>query len=218
MSFSQELKEEIEKLKVWDNKSNLKQEEQLQRICVREAFLQSGSMTEPEKQYHLEIVFKHKKKAEEILQILNDNGFNFRMIERRKKYVLYIKEGEEISNFLAFIGASSSVLRFEEIRVVRQMRGHVNRKVNCETSNLEKTVNASIKQVQAIEYLKKIGKFDELDDNIKEIANLRYENPDLSIDSLSKMLQTPISKSGANHRIAKILQIAEEYKTEKREK
>ena len=217
MSFSQELKEEIEKLKVWDNKSNLKQEEQLQRVYVREAFLQNGSMTDPAKQYHLEIVFKQKKKAEEILQILKDYGFNFRMLERRKKHVLYIKEGEEISNFLAFIGASNSVLRFEEIRVVRQMRGHVNRKVNCETANLEKTVNASIKQAQAIEYLKKIGKFDELDDNVKEIANLRCQNPDLSIEGLSKMLQTPISKSGANHRMAKILQIAEECKKERGE-
>lgn len=217
MPFSQDLKEEIEKLKVWNNKSNLKQEEQLQRVCVREAFLQNGSMSDPAKQYHLEIVFEQNNKAEEILQILKENGFKFRMIKRRKKYVLYLKEGEEISNFLAFIGASHSVLRFEEIRVVRQMRGHVNRKVNCETANLEKTVNASIKQVEAIEYLKKIGKFDDLDENVKEIANLRCKNPELSIDGLAKMLKTPISKSGANHRIEKILQISEEYKKEKGE-
>ena len=216
-TFSKEIKEEIEKLKVWDNKSNLKQEEQLQRVCVREAFLKSGSIADPEKQYHLEIVFKQKKKAEEILQILQENGFKFRMLKRRERYVLYIKEGEDISNFLAFIGASHSMLRFEEIRVVRQMRGHVNRKVNCETANLSKTVNASVKQLEAIEYLKQIGKFDELDDNIKEIANLRYENPDISLENLAKMLQNPISKSGANHRIAKIMQLAEELKKERGE-
>ena len=109
------------------------------------------------------------------------------------------------------------MLRFEEIRVVRQMRGDVNRKVNCETANLSKTVNASVKQLEAIEYLKRIGKFDELDVHVKDIANLRYENPDISLENLAKMLQNPISKSGANHRIAKIMQLAEELKKERGE-
>lgn len=212
MTFTELVKEEILNEKVWDLKSTLKQEEQLKRVYVREAFLKSGSISDPSGKYHLEIVFKQKEKAGEILDILKQNDLNFKIIERRKSYVLYLKSGEEISNFLAFIGASNAVLRFEEARVVRQTRENVNRKVNCETANLEKTVNASIKQVEAIEYLKKIGKFDELEDGLKEIAMLRYENPEASLDTISKLLSTPISKSGANHRLSKIIKIAEEYK------
>lgn len=217
-SFSAEVKSEIMKLKVWDSKSNLKQEEQLQRVCVREAFLQAGSITDPIKQYHLEIVFKSQEKAEEILQISQKNGIPFRMIERRGNYILYLKEGQAISNFLAFIGASSSVLRFEEIRVVRQMKGEVNRKVNCEAANLAKTVKASVEQLEAINFLKQTGNFEKLEPGLQEIARLRYENPDASLENLAKMLSSPISKSGAKHRLVKIMEVAKECKQKDQDK
>lgn len=210
MSFSSEIKEEIEKLKVWDNKSNLKQEEQLQRVCVREAFLQYGFFSDPNKEYHLEFVLNSKKKAEEISQILLQNGIKAKVIKRREKQVVYLKEGEDISNCLAFMGASSSMLRFEEIRVMREMRNHINRKVNCETANLTKTVNASYEQVKAIEIVKKTKYWKELEEGVKEIALLRLENPELSIEALGKKLNPPISKSGANHRLRKIMDLAKE--------
>ena len=212
MSFSSDVKDEIVKLKVWDNKSNLKQEDQIARICVREAFLQFGSLSDPNKEYHLEIVFKAKNKAEEISSILVANNIKARIIKRRGKCILYLKEGEDISNFLAFIGASSSVLRFEEIRVVREMRNQINRKVNCETANLTKTVNASYEQVEAINKVKKTKYWKELEEGVREIANLRLENPEISIEALGKKLNPPISKSGANHRLRKIIEIARELK------
>ena len=210
MSFSSDVRDEIEKQKVWDNKSNLKQEDQIARICVREAFLQNGSLSDPNKEYHLEMSFKTKKKAEEIKEILVSNGINAKIIKRREKYIMYLKEGEDISNCLAFIGASSSVLRFEETRVVREMRNQINRKVNCETANLTKTVNASFEQVQAINKLKKTKIWKELEDGVKEIAELRLANPELSIEALGKKLNPPISKSGANHRLRKIVDLAKE--------
>lgn len=212
MSFSSDVKDEIEKLKVWDNKSNLKQEDQIARICVREAFLQFGSLSDPNKEYHLEIAIKTKKKAEEIIKILVSNGIKARIIKRRDKYIIYLKEGEDISNCLAFIGASSSVLRFEEIRVMREMRNQINRKVNCETANLTKTVNASYEQVKAINKVKKSKYWKELEAGVQEIANLRLENPEISIEALGKKLNPPISKSGANHRLRKIMEIANEIK------
>lgn len=214
MSFSNDIKEEIEKLKVWDNKSNLKQEEQLERVCVREAFLQYGSFSDPNKEYHLEFVFKTKKKAEEISKILSKNGIKAKIIKRREKQIVYLKEGEDISNCLAFIGASSAMLRFEEIRVMREMRNNVNRKVNCETANLTKTVHASYEQVKAINVVKKTKYWKELEDGVRDIALLRLENPELSIQALGSKSTPPISKSGANHRLKKIMEIAREIEKE----
>ena len=210
MSFSSDVKDEIEKLKVWDNKSNLTQEEQLNRVYVREAFLKSGAISDPNKEYHLEFSFNTKKKSDDILQILVSNGIKAKNIKRRDKQIVYLKEGEDISNLLAFIGANSSVLRFEEIRVIREMRNQVNRKVNCETANLTKTVNAALEQIQAINKIKNTKKWLELDNGVREIAMLRLENPDLSIDALGKLLNNPISKSGANHRLQKIMELAKE--------
>ena len=172
--------------------------------------MKDGSMSDPNREYHLEIVFKKKTKCQEILDILIQYNINAKYIKRRRDNILYLKDGEDISSFLAFIGASASVLRFEEIRVVRDMRNLVNRKVNCETANLSKTVNAALEQINAIQILKQKDKFKDLDDNLKEIAVLRIENPELGLEALGKMLENPISKSGANHRLKKIIQIANE--------
>ena len=145
------------------------------------------------------------KIVEEILKIL---GVNVKEIELKNKYSIYIKEGEEISKILAVIGANKAVLKFEDIRVKREMRAKVNRLVNCETANLNKTINASIEQIAAIKKLKKEGKFNKLNDNLKEIANLRIENPDMSLIELGKLLKEPVGKSGVNYRLKKIIEIA----------
>ena len=145
------------------------------------------------------------KIVEEILKIL---GVNVKEIELKNKYSIYIKEGEEISKILAVIGANKAVLKFEDIRVKREMRGKLNRLVNCETANLNKTINASIEQIAAIKKLKKEGKFNKLNDNLKEIANLRIENPDMSLIELGKLLKEPVGKSGVNYRLKKIIEIA----------
>ena len=180
------------------------------RALARGAFLGSGSISNPNKNYHLEIDLKHLDFAKYLKNLLYGYNINLKILEN--KNVVYIKEGEEISKFLAFIGASQSVLKFEEIRVMRDMRNNVNRLVNCETANLNKTVNAAIEQIEAIEFLKKIKKFDALSDDLIEIAELRVKNPDATLKELGGMLEEPIGKSGVNHRLKKILDIAQEIK------
>ena len=128
----------------------------------------------------------------------------------KNKYSIYLKEGEEISKFLALIGANKAVMQFEDIRIQREMRGKVNRLVNCETANLNKTLNASIEQIAAIRKLQETGKFNKLNDNLKEIALLRLENPDIALSDLGKLLKEPIGKSGVNYRLKKIIDIANE--------
>ncbi len=184
--------------------------EEAEKALIRGAFLGSGSINNPENKYHLELKFLTQENANKIREILNKFHINFKPLNRDKKYSIYIKEGEEISNFLAFIGANSAVLKFEDIRVQREMRGKVNRLVNCESANLTKTLNASIEQIDAIKKLQDNNKFNKLDNNLKEIAILRLENPDLPLSELGKMLKNPVGKSGVNYRLKKIIEIAGE--------
>lgn len=212
MSFASDIKDELLNLKMWDMNSNMKQDEQLARLYIREAFIKSGSMSNPNKKYHLEITFKTKKKAEEMKQLLENFNIHARIIKREKEYMLYIKEGEEISNFLALIGANTSVIKFEEVRVLKETRNDINRLVNCETANLNKTINAAVKQIEDIKLIKRKHQFNSLPENLQEIANLRIENPDVSLIELGKMLSEPIGKSGVNHRLKKLSSIAEELR------
>ncbi len=212
MSFASEIKDELLGLKMWDMNSGMKQDEQLARLYIREAFIKSGSINDPNKKYHLEITFKVKKKAEDMKQLLENFDIHARVIKREKEYMLYLKEGEEISNFLALIGANSSVIKFEEVRVLKETRNDINRLVNCETANLNKTINAAVKQIEDIKLIKKKHKFSSLPENLQEIAELRILNPDVSLVELGKMLSEPIGKSGVNHRLKKISEIAEELR------
>lgn len=141
-------------------------------------------------------------------KMLKKLGITVKTMLKQNQYSLYIKEGEQISRFLALIGANKAVLKFEDIRIQKEMRGKVNRLVNCETANLNKTINASIEQIAAIKKLQKEGKFNQLDDNLKEIANLRLENPDMPLAELGKLLKNPVGKSGVNYRLKKIIEIA----------
>ena len=212
MSFASDIKDELLGLKMWDMNSSMKQDEQLARLCIREAFIKSGSMNDPNKKYHLEIMFKTKKKAEEMQTLLNNFNINAKIIKREKDYMLYLKDGEEISEFLALIGANSSVIKFEEIRVLKETRNDINRLVNCETANLNKTINAAVKQIEDIKLIKKKRKFSNLPENLQEIAELRIANPDVSLVELGKMLSEPIGKSGVNHRLKKLSAIAEDLR------
>ena len=212
MSFASDIKDELLGLKMWDMNSQMKQDEQLARLCIREAFIKSGSMNDPNKKYHLEIMFKTKKKAEEMQTLLMNFNINAKIIKREKDYMLYLKDGEEISEFLALIGANSSVIKFEEIRVLKETRNDINRLVNCETANLNKTINAAVKQIEDIKLIKKKHKFSNLPENLQEIAELRIANPDVSLVELGKMLSEPIGKSGVNHRLKKLSAIAEDLR------
>ncbi len=126
------------------------------------------------------------------------------------KQAIYLKEGEEISKFLALIGANKAVMQFEDIRIQKEMRGKVNRLVNCKTANLNKTINASVEQISAIKKLQETGKFKKLEDNLKELAMLRLKNPEMPLIELGKLLTEPVGKSGVNYRLKKIMEIANE--------
>lgn len=177
-------KEEII-LKAESNQEELK-------AAVRGAFLGGGSITEPDKRYHLEIKLKTKEGRDEIIEIINKFGIEVKNLDRKYAYSIYIKDGEEISKFLALIGANSSVLKYEDIRVIKETKNDINRKVNCETANLNKTVNAAVYQIEAIKKIKNKGDFSKLPKNLQEIAELRLENPDCTLTELGQMLQIPI--------------------------
>ena len=212
MSFSSDIKDELLELKMWDLGSNMKQDEQLARLYIREAFIKSGSMNDPNKKYHLQIMFKEKAKAEEMQTLLNNFNIHAKIIKKEKDYMLYLKDGEEISEFLALVGANKSVIKFEEVRVIKETRNDINRLVNCETANLNKTINASVKQIEDINKIKKAGKYNELPETLKEVAEVRINNPEMSLIELGKLLDKPIGQSGVNHRLKKLSQISEELK------
>lgn len=180
------------------------------KSIARGAFLGAGSINNPDNKYHLEMKFSNEANAKQMQNMIKIFGINFKALNRKDKHSLYIKDGEEISNFLALIGANSAVLRFEDIRVQREMRGKVNRLVNCKSANLNKTINASVEQIEAIKKLQKTGRFNKLDDNLKEIAILRLDNPDMPLSELGKLLDRPVGKSGVNYRLKKIIDIANE--------
>ena len=184
--------------------------EEYLRALVRGVFMGAGSINDPNKKYHLEISFKIEDNLNSAVNILKMLDINTKKMIIENKKSLYIKEGEEISKFLALIGAAKAVMSFEDIRIQKEMRGKVNRIVNCETANLNKTINASIEQIAAIKKLKENGKFNKLNDNLKEIANLRLENPDMPLSDLGKKLDKPLGKSGVNYRLKKIMEIANE--------
>ena len=186
-----------------ENINTILNTDNLKKAYIRGNFLGGGSANNPKNKYHLEIIFKTVQYAQMTLELVNSFGISMKSLDK----TLYLKDGEVISNFLALMGANSSVLKFEEIRVLREMKNNVNRIVNCETANLNKTINASVKQVETIKKLKKTGKFNSLPEDLKEIANLRLENPDATLEELGKMLKNPIGKSAVNHRFKKLEQL-----------
>ena len=199
----------IDKLEIM--KIDLKKVNQEQiKWVIRGAYLGGGSINNPENKYHLELGIKQNAHAILIVQALQSFDIKSNIIEKKNEYAIYIKDGEEISKFLALLGANKSVLRFEEIRVQREMNNKINRIVNCESANLNKTINASIEQIEAIKKLKENHKFENLSESLKEIANLRLENPNASLIELGQKLTPPVGKSGVNYRLKKIMEIANE--------
>lgn len=188
----------------------LKMNENQKRALIRGAFLGAGSINNPDKTYHLEINLSNKENLDFLFKVINECGIKCKKLEQENKYSVYLKDGEDISTLIALLGANSSVLKFEDIRVQKEMRGKVNRIVNCQTANLNKTLNASVEQIDAIRKLQMNNKFNKLDENLKEIAMLRLEYPDISLVELGKKLKNPIGKSGVNYRLKKIIEMAEE--------
>ncbi|WP_119327403.1 DNA-binding protein WhiA [Companilactobacillus musae] len=189
-------------------------EDQRMRSYLRGAFLATGSVNNPEtSRYHLEIYSLYEMHNEGIAQMMNYFHLNARTTKRRNGYIVYLKEAEKIADFLQLIGATNAMLKFEDIRIVRDMRNSVNRLVNCENANINKTVAAAERQIENIKHLQATVGLDSLPDKLREIAVLRLENPEVSLKELGDMVPSgPISKSGINHRLRKLNQLAETSK------
>jgi len=182
------------------------------KAFLRGAFLAGGSISDPEKTYHLELTSRTRLQAQQLSRILGTFKLKARIIMRKGSFVTYLKEGENIVDFLNIIGAHSALMELENVRILKGMRNTVNRIVNCETANLEKTVNASIRQVENIKYIAENIGFDTLPESLRDIAELRLEYNDANLVELGQLLTPPIGKSGVNHRLRKLDQIAEKHK------
>lgn len=191
---------------------NLVENRCCRRSYIRGAFLGGGSISNPEKTYHLEFVTSKEKHAKDLSEVINSFGLNSKIVIRKESYVIYLKEGEQIVDLLNIIGAHQALLKLEDIRVLKNIRNNINRLVNCETANLGKTIDASMRQIRNIKYIDdKIG-LNKLPPNLREIAELRLEYNDASLKELGTYLDPPVGKSGVNHRLRKIEKLADELR------
>ena len=219
MSFSSEVKSELKKHFTLDKKTsnifsskNIDPEafsEKEKRAFVREHFLAAGSISDPMKSYHFEIVCEDADQAGLVQRVLLSCDIDARIADRKGHFVVYLKEGDQISDVLALMGARTSVMKFQNARVERDVRGSINRRVNCETANIKKTVSAAVSQIEDIRLIEEKRGLSSLPKNLKEIAELRLMYPDSSLSDLGGLLDPPVGKSGVNHRLRRIGDIAE---------
>ena len=182
------------------------------RACLRGAFLCAGSMSDPKKGYHLEFVCEQEKQAQQIRDMIADFELEAKIICRKKHYVVYMKEGAAIVDLLNVMGARLSLMYLENLRVEKEVRNSVNRKVNCEAANITKTVNAASRQIEDIIYLQKHYGMEKLPENLREMAEIRLEYPESSLQELGKFLNPPVGKSGVNHRLRKLSELADKIR------
>lgn len=188
------------------------------RAYLRGAFLAGGSVSDPEKSYHLEIVTTGMRKAEQIMDTIHAFELDARIVARRRYFVVYLKEGSQIADMLNVMGAHVSLMNLENVRVVKEVRNSINRQVNCETANMGKTINAAVKQIEDIKYIKDNIGFDNLSEGLEEIAEMRLMYPDMPLKDLGTLLVPAVGKSGVNHRLRKISRIAEDLREKKEDR
>ena len=182
------------------------------RAYLRGCYMAVGSMSDPYKSYHLELVCGLQEQAEQLLKILHDFSLDAKIIVRKKYHVVYMKEGENIADFLNITEAHKALMEFENTRIYKGMRNMVNRKVNCEAANITKTVNAATRQVEDIRLIREKMGLEGLPDPLRQMAYARLENPQASLGELGKLLDPPVGKSGVNHRLRKLGELAKELK------
>lgn len=187
------------------------------RAYLRGAFLAAGSMSHPEKGYHIEFVCNSQAKARQIRNLMAFFELEAKIILRKRSHVVYIKEGSQIVDLLNIMEAPISLMEMENVRILKEMRNSVNRQVNCETANLNKTVSAAVKQMEDITYIEQTLGLHNLPENLQEIARVRLAAPNASLKELGDMLSEPLGKSGVNHRLRKLSEIAEELRGSKEE-
>ncbi len=178
------------------------------RAFVKGAFLSGGTVIDPQKNYNLEIITPHIELAQNMIQVLNNAGFLFKLVVRKSKYVLYLKNSESIVDFLTYMGAYKAQMEYINIKIEKEIRNDMVRAINSETANIEKTINASVEQVRAIEKVDKLYGLDNIDEDLKKVALLRLEYKNLSLNELGRRLDPPMSKSWVNRRIKKIIDMS----------
>ena len=193
----------------------------IRQVCCRRAFLRgvfqaAGSMSDPNKSYHFEIVCTISEIAEQIRSVICSFGLDAKIVRRKKSYVVYLKEGSQIVDILNVMEAHVALMELENVRILKEMRNSVNRKVNCETANINKTVSAAVKQVEDITYLRDMIGFENMPDNLVEAAYARLDHPDATLKELGESLTPPVGKSGINHRLRKLSEMAEKSQAETR--
>jgi DNA-binding protein WhiA len=221
--FQQGINDVFSQLGMLDSAGRLKDmapQSLLRRDCCRRAYLRGvflggGSVNRPEGNYHLEIITDNKTFADTICSLMNKFSLAAKSNQRKNWNVVYLKESEQIAGFLNVIGAHSALFNFENARIYKDMRNNVNRLVNCETANLNKTVNAAVRQVENIELISSTIGLGNIPETIREAAELRLEYPDATLVELGKLMQAPLGKSGVNHRMRKIEEIAERIRGKK---
>ncbi len=215
----------LESVKMWDERrgcfSHMEEVDGMlimqtccRRAFIRGAFLASGSMSDPNKAYHFEVVCHSMQQAKQLQNTMNGFEVDAKIVVRKKNYVVYVKEGAHIVDLLNVMEAHVALMNLENVRIMKEMRNSVNRQVNCETANISKTVNAAVRQIEDIEYIRAKKGLESLPDNLKEIALLRLEYPDVSLKELGTYLDPPVGKSGVNHRLRRITEIAAEMGAE----
>jgi len=179
------------------------------RAFLRGAFLACGSVSDPSKDYHLEFVLKDTTQAEFLKLILKNLDIDAGMVMRKSMKVVYIKDSEMIATLLTLMDAPVALMELENIRILKEVRNDVNRRVNCETANIDKTVKAASRQAEDIMLVKKVNGFDNLSDELRQTARLRLSHPDVSLSELAALHHAPVSRSGINHRLRRLSEMAD---------
>ena len=218
MSFSSKVKQELATISRKDFTLREKTSKMSTKGLIREAFLQSGSISDPEKFYHLEIVFTSYEDAMKIQQMMEIFGLGAKIAERKGHHVVYLKEGAQIADMLRIMEAPLALMEFENIRIVKEMRNSINRQVNCEAANLGKTISAAVKQVEDIKFIcSKVG-LENIPESLAETAKKRLEYPEATLKELGEYMEPPLGKSGVNHRMKKLSELAEDLRSHREEK
>lgn len=200
MSFSGEIKKELENKTFTQNSA---------RAFLRDAFLEAGSMSNPEKGYHLEFVCEDESRAQRLIDTMQKYEITAKTVKRKRYTIVYIKESEDIVRLLNVMGAHNCLMNLENLRILKDMRNSINRQVNCETANISKTVSAANKQIEDIQYIKDHYGFDNLSENLRQMAQIRLEYPDSTLKELGGFLVPSVGKSGVNHRLRKLSELAD---------
>ena len=182
------------------------------RAFLRGAFLEAGSISDPNKAYHFEIICENERQAVFLQSVMSFFDVDAKFVQRASKVVVYLKEGAQIVEMLRILEAPKAVMELENVRIVKEVRGAINRQVNCETANISKTVNAAVRQIEDIKYLQREVGLDNLPASLSDIAYLRLENPDTPLGALGELCDPPLGKSGVNHRLRRLSQLALEHR------